>query len=90
MITFVPARRLDVIDDLTRRRFIGGSLSLAALMAACGGEPGSAPPPGTTPAGSGFPVTVEHRYGSTTIPAEPPAPKVTRSISSWSPASGQT
>lgn len=70
MITFAPAPRIDVIDDLTRRRFIGGGLSLAALMAACGGESGSAPPPGTS-AGSGFPATVEHRYGSTTIPAEP-------------------
>lgn len=71
MITFAPARRMDVIDDLTRRRFIGGGLSLAALLTACGGESGSAPPPGTSAGGSGFPVTVEHRYGSTTIPAEP-------------------
>lgn len=54
---------------------------MAALLTACGGgvdtaststaglEPSS--PAETSEAGSGFPVTIDHKYGSTTIPGEP-------------------
>ncbi len=60
-----------VIDSLTRRGFIGG-VSMAALLAACGRDSDPAPPTtGDAAGGSGFPVTVAHKYGSTTIPAEP-------------------
>ncbi|HVE97538.1 MAG TPA: iron-siderophore ABC transporter substrate-binding protein [Pseudonocardiaceae bacterium] len=57
------------LADATRRQFLIGGLSLAALLAACGSDD-------ETPASSGsgddrFPVTIDHRYGSTEIPAEP-------------------
>ena len=63
--------RSDAINGLTRRQFLGG-VSLVALLAACGSESG--PDPSTTDdavEGSGFPITVDHKYGSTTIPAKP-------------------
>lgn len=64
--------RREGVDGLTRRGFILGGVSLAALLAACGSESGPAPSTtGHAAEGSGFPVTVEHRYGSTTIPTEP-------------------
>lgn len=64
-------RRLDVSNDLTRRTFIGGSISLAALLPACGTESNPAPSTGGTADSSDFPVTIAHKYGSTTIPDEP-------------------
>ncbi|HVE97539.1 MAG TPA: ABC transporter substrate-binding protein [Pseudonocardiaceae bacterium] len=71
MATVTLDARSDVITGLTRRRFLGG-VSLVAVLAAYGGESG--PNPSTTGdavEGSGFPVTVDHKYGSTTIPARP-------------------
>lgn len=62
--------RPDVVDGLTRRGFILGGLSLAAALTACGSDTAPAPAPNGGGA-SGFPVTVAHKYGSTTIPAEP-------------------
>lgn len=56
------------IDDATRRQFLAGGLSVAALLAGCGR---SDPTPATPAAGDGFPVAIEHKYGATTIPAEP-------------------
>ncbi len=71
MTTSTLDARPDVIDNLTRRGFIGG-VSMAALLAACGTDSNSAPPAtGGAAGGSGYPVTVAHKYGSTTIPAEP-------------------
>lgn len=70
----VPAhdRRPEVIDGFPRRKFIIGGVSLVALLAACGTEFDPASPPTDDAAeGSGFPVTVNHKYGSTTIPAKP-------------------
>ncbi|MGI9000069.1 MAG: ABC transporter substrate-binding protein [Pseudonocardia sp.] len=63
--------RPDVVDGLTRRGFILGGLSLAAALTACGSESAPAPPSTGAPVSSGFPVTVAHKYGSTTITAEP-------------------
>ncbi|MEX0790921.1 MAG: iron-siderophore ABC transporter substrate-binding protein [Actinomycetota bacterium] len=54
--------------DLTRREFIVGGLSLGALLAACG-SPVNNNSRSTT--GGGSPVTVEHKYGETTIPNRP-------------------
>ncbi len=61
-------RLAPIHDDATRRQFLIGSLSLAALLAACGSDD-------ETPAWSGsgdgrFPVTIDHRYGTTEIPEE--------------------
>ncbi|MGQ0718122.1 MAG: ABC transporter substrate-binding protein [Pseudonocardiales bacterium] len=71
MTTSTLNARRHVIDGLTRRGFIGG-VSMAALLAACGQESEPAPPTtGDAAGGSGFPVTIAHKYGSTTIPAEP-------------------
>ncbi len=56
-----------------RRRTLIGALAAAAalLVAGCGG--GTAPTTNTPAAGGGgaFPVTVEHKFGSTTVPAKP-------------------
>ena len=53
---------------VSRRLFLAGSLSAALLAAAACSSDESAPQPSPTPV---FPVTVDHMYGSTTIPAEP-------------------
>ncbi|WP_152360343.1 ABC transporter substrate-binding protein [Microlunatus speluncae] len=48
-------------------------LGLFTAVAGCAGPsagPDSAPP-GTAPAGAGFPVTLQHKFGSTTIPEQP-------------------
>ncbi|MDA2809720.1 iron-siderophore ABC transporter substrate-binding protein [Nocardiopsis sp. RSe5-2] len=47
----------------------GGALG-AAAAAGCGSGAGR-PDTAQAPAGSGFPVTVEHKYGSTEVPAPP-------------------
>ena len=45
---------------------------LAAALVACGGPPAPAAPAAPTSAGTAaFPVTIEHVFGSTTIPAAP-------------------
>ncbi len=56
-------------DDATRRQFLIGGLSAAALLAGCSdsGSDSSAGPS----AGEGFPITIEHKYGSTEIPSKP-------------------
>lgn len=71
MITSVLSRQLDVIDDLTRRTFIGGSVSLAALLTACGSESNPAPSTGANTDRPGFPVSIDHQFGSTTVPRAP-------------------
>lgn len=58
------------VDDATRRELLIGAASLAAMLAGCG-TPDAEPP---TPSGSEngrFPVTIEHKYGSTEITEEP-------------------
>lgn len=60
------------VPSVSRRLFLGGSLSAILLggLAACSGkeEPTPAPEPSAAPAS---PVTVAHRYGETTIEAAP-------------------
>ncbi|MGQ0680058.1 MAG: iron-siderophore ABC transporter substrate-binding protein [Actinomycetota bacterium] len=56
------------VDDLTRREFITGGLA-ALLLAGCArtnDEVGD-----QAEAQAGFPVTIEHAYGSTEVPSEP-------------------
>lgn len=55
------------VDDATRRQFLTGTAAVA-LLASCGRDNPAAPAP---PAGDGFPVTIEHKYGRTVIPTEP-------------------
>jgi len=60
--------RRPVVDDATRRRFLGGAAGLAVL-AACGAP---ASPSGGSPVGrDGFPVRIPHRFGTTEVPAQP-------------------
>ncbi|MBB2890536.1 ABC transporter substrate-binding protein [Flexivirga oryzae] len=64
------------MSTASRRSLLGalGGVSAAALLAACGsdgsgsGSPGSG---GTTTATGAFPVTVAHKYGSTTVRSAP-------------------
>ncbi|HEX2133954.1 MAG TPA: iron-siderophore ABC transporter substrate-binding protein [Actinophytocola sp.] len=48
-------------------------LALVLVLAGCGvdEQAADAPPASDTPTGSAFPVSVEHKYGTTTIPEEP-------------------
>ncbi len=57
---------------IQRRTFIAG-LSATALVLTLPGcaNPANRAAPTATPTGTGFPVHVEHRYGTTTVPAPP-------------------
>ncbi|WP_433556782.1 iron-siderophore ABC transporter substrate-binding protein [Pseudonocardia xinjiangensis] len=65
--------REPVLDRITRRRLLTGAGALGALglVTACGGATDSAT--GASPASGtgGFPLSVEHRNGTTRIPAAP-------------------
>ncbi|GAA1326945.1 hypothetical protein GCM10009610_61510 [Pseudonocardia xinjiangensis] len=65
--------REPVLDRITRRRLLTGAGALGALglVTACGGAIDSAT--GASPASGtgGFPLSVEHRNGTTRIPAAP-------------------
>lgn len=65
-----PTMLLDPIDELTRRRLLGGAGALGVLTAlsGCGSEPEGSP--STTGAGP-FPITLEHSLGATTIERRP-------------------
>lgn len=55
-----------------RRRTLLGALAAVATLLVAGCGSGSAPSPDAAPGGDGtFPVTVQHKFGSTTIPAKP-------------------
>jgi iron complex transport system substrate-binding protein len=60
------------LRPLLQRRLILTVIALtsAGLLAACGGED-AAEPAATATAGSQFPVTVEHKFGETSVPAQP-------------------
>jgi iron complex transport system substrate-binding protein len=63
-----------IVDELSRRRFLTGVGSSAALLglAACGssGSPAESAPSSTL-GGGVFPVTVPHKFGSTTVHSYP-------------------
>lgn len=59
----------DIVDDGTRREFVVGGLSLGALLLAGCGD--SDDDPRQTSAEGGFPVTLTHKYGRTTIRRKP-------------------
>lgn len=67
------SRTPDIHDDATRREFIVGGVAAGLLaVAGCGrNEDTGSASPATTQGNDAFPVTVEHRYGNTEIPAEP-------------------
>ncbi|MDP2712936.1 MAG: hypothetical protein Q8O56_17130 [Solirubrobacteraceae bacterium] len=61
----MPAALLpDVRDDLGRREFLAGALG-AALLAGCGDDDDGAA------RDAGFPVTVDHSFGQTTLRSRP-------------------
>jgi len=65
---------LQIDDEITRRRFVTGGLAAGLLtLAGCGraDKDNQVAPTATTGPRGAFPVTIEHRYGSTTVPAEP-------------------
>ncbi|MDP2710697.1 MAG: iron-siderophore ABC transporter substrate-binding protein [Solirubrobacteraceae bacterium] len=60
----------EIHADLTRRRFVTGSLGLGAvILTGCGD--GDRETAGTTPGSDAFPVTIAHKFGSTQIPRPP-------------------
>ncbi len=69
MTSMLLAGTTHVDDDVTRRQFLIGGLSAAALLVGCGGPDSGSPV--ASPAGDGFPVTIEHKHGSTEIPSTP-------------------
>lgn len=54
-----------------RRSATVAATALLLLLAACGGGSEPAAPSSSATAADAFPVSIEHRYGTTTIPAEP-------------------
>jgi len=59
----------EIDDDISRRELIVGGAAVGMLsLAGCGRRDRAQPSPET---GDGFPVTIEHRYGRTTIPTTP-------------------
>ena len=54
-------------------RLLAVALAAVAALAACSGPsaPPSAPPGAVEPGAAAFPVTVEHAFGSTVVPAGP-------------------
>lgn len=67
MTALLAPPRAPVVDDITRRRLLGGA-GLLLLAGGCGSD---ARQPGSGTASGGFPVTVEHAHGSTEIPRRP-------------------
>lgn len=60
----------ETVAGLTRRRFVCGTIGVGAMiLAGCGDEDRETA--GTTPASDAFPVTIEHKFGVTQIPAAP-------------------
>ena len=53
------------------RSLLTAVLLTAALVAGCGADEPDSAPPAAPPADAAFPATVEHKFGSTTVPAQP-------------------
>lgn len=64
----LPDRPALLVDDATRRQFLIGGASLAALLAGCGNSTDREP---AATGSAGFPRTLKGKEGPTTIPAEP-------------------
>lgn len=60
-------RPAPIVDDATRRQFLIGGASLAALLAGCSTATPTPPPGGS----AGFPLTLVGKEGTATIPAPP-------------------
>lgn len=58
---------------VTRRSFLAAGLAvgMGVVLAGCGGDDAPAETAATTAASGDFPLTMRHRYGSTTIPSVP-------------------
>lgn len=61
-----PPRR-PVVDDLTRRQLLGGA-GVLLVAGACGRDDSTPRSPDPT---AGFPVVIEHQFGTTEIPTAP-------------------
>lgn len=60
----------EIRGEITRRRFVAGSLGLGAvILAGCGDDDRETA--GSSPRTDAFPVTLAHKYGSTRIPQAP-------------------
>ncbi len=70
MITSARSRQLDVIDDLTRRRFMTASsgAAIAGLLASCGADSDEE---SSGASGDGFPVTVAGALGTIELTERP-------------------
>lgn len=76
-------KQLKTNARISRRRFLIGAAGItgAAALSACAAPPANAPSsqtqappaaaPATTTTADAFPVTIEHKFGSVTIPQEP-------------------
>ena len=53
------------------RSLLTAVLLTAALVAGCGADEPDSGPPAAPPADAAFPADVEHKFGSTTVPAQP-------------------
>jgi iron complex transport system substrate-binding protein len=59
------------MPDLTRLAATLAALMLTVTLAACGGDEAAGGAPATASQADAFPVTVEHKYGSTEVASEP-------------------
>ena len=53
------------------RSLLTAVLLTVALVAGCGADEPDSAPPAAPPADAAFPATVEHKFGTTTVPAQP-------------------
>ncbi|MGC5011349.1 ABC transporter substrate-binding protein [Streptosporangium sp. DT93] len=54
-----------------RSRFVAALVAGAFALAACGSPAAPAQRPAASPGNAAFPVSIEHKFGSTTVPAQP-------------------
>jgi iron complex transport system substrate-binding protein len=69
-----PVRPAPIVDDTTRREFVISGASLLGLLAVgagCSDDEGSGTSTTSTADPGGFPRTITHGFGETTIPSKP-------------------
>ncbi|MEU4835421.1 ABC transporter substrate-binding protein [Streptosporangium sp. NPDC023615] len=54
-----------------RSRFVAAMVAGAFALAACGSPAPERKPAASSPGNAAFPVSIEHKFGSTTVPAQP-------------------